>query len=91
MATRTMSEMKAHITARAVADAGFRENLIADPKAVVSAELGISIPEAFNIQVHEDNDTTSTLTLPPSDRLTEAELELAAGGVDVNWDTVNIS
>ncbi len=91
MTTRTMSEMKAHIAARAVADAGFRENLIADPRTVISAELGISIPEAFTIHVHEDSDTIAHLTLPPSDRLTEAELELAAGGVDVNWDTVNIS
>ena len=89
--TRTMSEMRAHLTAKAAEDAGFRESLVADPRAVISAEFGISIPETFTIQVHEDSDTTAHLTLPPTDRLTEAELERAAGGVDVNWDTVNIS
>ena len=89
--TRTMSEMKAHLTAKAVEDAGFRESLIADPRTVISTEFGIAIPEAFTIQVHEDSHTTAHLTLPPTDRLTEAELERAAGGVDVNWDTVNIS
>ena len=91
MTTRTMSQMKAYIMAKAVEDESFRENLIADPKTVISAEFGISIPEAFTIQVHEDSGTAAHLILPPSDRLTEAELERAAGGVDVNWDTVNIS
>ena len=86
MAARTMSEMKAHIAAKAVGDAGFRESLIADPRAVVSAEFGIDIPEAFTIQVHEDSYTSAHLTLPPPDRLTVAELERAVGGADAwNW------
>ena len=58
---------------------------------MISTEFGVAIPEAFTIQVHEDSYTTAHLTLPPPDRLTEAELERAAGGVDVSWDTVNIS
>ena len=83
MATQTMSEMKAHIMARAAEDQGFRTQLLADPKAVISAELDIFIPDQFSIQVHEDSTTTAHLVLPMSDRLTDEQLAKAAGGVDV--------
>lgn len=91
MPSQTVSEMKAHIMAKAADDPGFRANLLADPKVAISAELAIFIPEGFNIQVHEDGATTAHLALPLSDQLSEADLALAVGGVDVNWDTVNIS
>ena len=52
---------------------------------------GVSIPERFTIQVHEDDATSAHVVLPLSDRLTEEELAEIAAGVDVNWDTVNIS
>lgn len=80
MATQTMSEMKAHILAKAAADEDFRACLLDDPKAVISAELGVSIPDGFTVQVHEDDATTAHFVLPPSDHLTEAELAQAAGG-----------
>ena len=91
MAVQTMSEMKAHILAKAAEDPEFRANLLADPKAAISSELEVFIPQEFNIQVHEDGATTTHLVLPLSDQLSDAELALAAAGVDVNWDTVNIS
>lgn len=91
MATRTLSEMKAHIMDKAAEDLEFRANLLTDPKAVISAELAVSIPEGFNIQVHQDDATTAHMVLPLSDRLTEEELARAVGGVEVNWNTVNIS
>ena len=82
MATTTMSEMKAHIMARATEDGEFRAKLLADPRSVISAELGVSIPETFAIQVHEDSAATAHLVLPLSDRLTEEDLAQVAGG---NW------
>ena len=91
MATTTMSEMKAHIMKRATEDGEFRAKLLADPRPVISAELGVSIPERFTIQVHENDATSAHVVLPLSDRLTEEELAEIAAGVDVNWDTVNIS
>lgn len=91
MTERTLSEVKAHILARAVEDESFRTSLLADPKPVISAELGISIPDEFDIHVHEENVTSAHLVLPLSDNLSEQELEKIAAGVDVNWDTVNIS
>ena len=92
MVSRTMGEMKAHIMARAMEDSEFRAKLLADPKPVISAELGVTIPEHFNIQVHEDGAATAHMVLPLSDQLTKEDLaQVVGGGVDVNWDTVNVS
>lgn len=91
MATATMSEMKALIAKRAAEDDEFRTRLIADPKPVISAELGVAIPERFSIRVHEDEPNCAHLVLPLTDQLTDEELAEVAAGVDVNWDTVNIS
>ena len=80
MATMTVSEMKAHLVARADESEDFRARLVADPRSVISAEFGISIPETFNVQVHEDDATTAHLVLPVTDRLTEEDLAQVAGG-----------
>ena len=76
----TATELKTRILTRASEDGDFRARLIADPKAAISAELGRTIPEGFDVVVHEDSASTAHLVLPPSPKLTEAELELAAGG-----------
>ena len=80
MINLTMSEMKAQIMARATEDGEFRTKLLADPKPVISAELGVFIPENFTIQVHEDSSAAAHMVLPLSDHLTEEELEQVAGG-----------
>lgn len=88
MATRTANEMREHILTRAAEDPDFRAQLLADPKTVVSAELGIPIPEGFDCQVHEDSATQMHLVLPPADLLTEEELALVTGGLpdeNTNW------
>ena len=82
MATQTISEMKAHIMAKAADDGDFRAELVRDPKAVISSELGVLIPENFAIHVHEDNATTAHMVLPMSEQLTEEDLAQVAGG---NW------
>ena len=75
-------EMRARSMDKAAEDRGFRTQLLADPKATISAELGVFIPEEFTIQVHEDSGTSAHLVLPPSDQLTEEDLAQVAGG---NW------
>ena len=79
----TATEMRDRILSRADADGEFRAALIADPKAAISAEIGQTIPDGFDLVVHEDNATTAHLVLPPSPALTEADLEAVAGAA--NW------
>ena len=76
----TATEMKEQILSRADEDGEFRARLIADPKAAIASEVGTAVPDGFDIVVHEDSATTAHLVLPPSPKLTEAELETAAGG-----------
>ena len=84
----TATELRDRVLNRAAEDSEFRALLIADPKAAISAELGTTIPEGFDVVVHEDSATTAHLVLPPAPALTEAELEAVAGGVSNfagNW------
>ena len=82
----TATELKNQILSKAEEDSDFRARLIADPKAVISAETGTIIPEGFEVVMHEDSATTAHLVLPPSPLLTEAELEAVAGAGDwTDW------
>ena len=76
---RTATELKARILSRADDDGDFRARLVADPEAAVADETGMTIPEGFNVVVHEDSATTAHLVLPPSPELTEAEPANVAG------------
>ena len=83
---KTASEMRAQILSRADEDGDFRARLIADPKAAISSEVGTTLPDGFNVEVHEDSATTAHLVLPPPPELTEAELAMAAGGDHYYWE-----
>ena len=78
----TATELKTQILTKAAEDGEFRTRLLTDPRATISTELGMTIPEGFDVAVHEDSGTTAHLVLPPSPALTEAELEMVAGGAD---------
>ena len=82
----TATELKTRILNKADEDGDFRAQLIADPKAAISAETGVTIPEEFDVAVHEDSATTAHLVLPPSPELTEAELEKVSGGGAQTWE-----
>ena len=75
----TATELKTKILSKAAEDGDFRTRLLTDPRAAISAELGMTIPEGFDVAVHEDSGTTAHLVLPPSPKLTEAELAAVAG------------
>ena len=85
MTTLTMEQMQERIAAKATEDFEFRERLIGDPKSAISEELGVYIPDGFDIEVHQTTATTGHVILPPTDRLTESELELAVGGGWQDW------
>lgn len=71
--------MQAQIIARAVADRDFRARLLADPRAAILGEFGITLPQRMNLEVHENGGNVVHLVLPVV-HLTEAELELVAAG-----------
>ena len=68
-------EMREHIVGKATDDAAFRARLVADPKAALNDEFGISLPDSFDISVYEDSSTHVNLVLPPNSQLDENELK----------------
>ena len=79
---KTPQELRADIADRAGSDETFRQNLMADPKAALAEELGVNLPEGFAVEVHEEDAMKAHIVLPPSSRLSEADLAQAAGGDD---------
>ena len=87
--TKTKAELEAELIARVADDEEFSALLLENPKEAIQRATGMTIPEEFTIQVHEENSMTAHVVLPASDQLTEADLELVAGGVGqpgkFNW------
>jgi len=59
---------------------------LTSPRETLETELGINIPDAVNINVLEEDQSSFYLVLPPvinpetEDELSEAELEMVSGG-----------
>ena len=82
---KTPIQMRDQIVGKASEDAEFRAQLLSDPKAALEQELHVSIPASMSVQVHEDSGTTAHLVLPPDSKLSESELQMAAGGA-LTWE-----
>ena len=76
----TQEEMRTEIISKAVNDDAFRARLLENPKEAVQEALGITIPAAFTIVVHEESVMTAHLVLPSSSQLDGADLGLISGG-----------
>lgn len=92
---KTRKEFEAMIVAQAWKSADFRKRLLADPKAVVQAELsslypGAQIPPNMKVHVFEETPTEVYLVLPRSPQtvteqpLTNQDLDNIAGGTGVS-------
>jgi len=81
MAVPTRPEVEALIAERIAADPGFREALLADPRAVLSEAIGFDIPDTVHVELHEESLTQIHLTIPSVEALSDDDLELVAGGV----------
>ena len=82
---RTGDEMLQHIVEKSALDEEFRRALLANPKSTISEELGITIPDSMNIEVHESDMQTVHLALPPDPNLTEEQLEAISAGLCCCW------
>ena len=76
----TPKEIQAKIVDKATGDAEFRARLLGDPKGTLEQELGVTIPASLSIEVHEESGATAHLVLPPDSKLSESDLQAAAGG-----------
>ncbi|MCC7538186.1 MAG: NHLP leader peptide family RiPP precursor [Deltaproteobacteria bacterium] len=84
MATEpTRKDLEPKLIARAAQDPEFRKKLVADPKAVIEAELGRKLPGYLKVQVVEETTTNVVLVLPATktSELSDADLESVAGGL----------
>lgn len=84
---KTRHEIESEIIAKAWKDDEFKQDLLNNPKGVLSQELGMPIPEDIEVKVLEENPNTVYLVLPekPADLEAEGELsdealEAVAGG-----------
>ena len=67
------------LSERISADPNFRDTLLADPRAVLSGLVGFDIPDSVQVVLHEESLTQIHLTVPASENLSDADLELVAG------------
>ncbi|MEH2070409.1 MAG: NHLP leader peptide family RiPP precursor [Nostoc sp.] len=89
--TAHILEIEVQLLARAAQDCDFRTRLIADPKTVM-AEKGLHFPTNIQVSVLQETPDHYYLVLPALDfseleanrELSDAELELVAGGADTD-------
>jgi hypothetical protein len=82
-------EYTERLIARASSDEEFRRRLLDGPKAAISDELGVEIPDELTIRVIEEDAGEVILTLPPTaspEALRDEELASAAGAWGVQSD-----
>lgn len=78
--TKSQTQMREELLARAADDTSFRARLVEEPKAAFKETFGVELPEAVTVVVHEDTEHTAHLVLPPSSKLGEGDLEAIAAG-----------
>ena len=77
---QTAQEMEKAVLAKASEDADFRARLLSNPTEAIEQAVGVTVPEGFTIKVHEEDSRTAHLVLPPTGKLSSAELSAVAGG-----------
>lgn len=78
---RSAPEMFSHIAEKSVSDSDFRAQLVENPKVALADELGISIPDSMNVEVHESTMNTIHISLPPGQDMSEEQLEAISAGL----------
>jgi hypothetical protein len=81
LAVKTRKDLEVHLITRALKDEEFKQELMANPKAVVKQELGTKLPDDIEYNVIEETETALYIVLPsnPYEGLTEPELQALLG------------
>ena len=77
---KTANQIREQILDRATLDTDFRERFKADPVSTLKNEFGLSVPDGFHVNVHEDDARNTHIVLPPSPELSESELSIVSAG-----------
>ena len=77
---QTAQEMEKTVLDKASEDADFRARLLSNPKDAIQQAVGVTVPDGFTIKVHEEDSMTAHLVLPPTGKLSAADLSTVAGG-----------
>ena len=83
--SQTRRDIEARIVTKAWKDEAYKQELLANPKAIFEQEFGVELPAEISVQVLEENSTTLNFVLPMRPEtsgyeLSETELEAVAGG-----------
>ena len=80
------AEMERRLIERSLQDDVFRQQLLADPRAIIERETGTQLPEDLRVVAVEETADTIYLVLPSTSpvgeggELADQELEAVAGG-----------
>ncbi len=83
MSIPTRAELDGLVREHLASDPEFRATLLADPRAAVAKLLGLTLPDAVQVEVHEETLTHIHLVIPTqsaSGDISDDDLELVAGG-----------
>ncbi len=83
MAIPTRAELDGLIHNRLAADPGFRDALLADPRAAVAGLLSVKLPDFVTVEVHEESLSHVHLVVPAkaaAGEIADEDLEMVAGG-----------
>lgn len=82
-------DLSTQVADRAVTDPAFRAYVITDPRAAISAVLGVVIPEGVEISVHQSTPTHVHIALPARFPGQEANDLGAVSGGGNSWNGSN--
>jgi hypothetical protein len=89
---QSRQEFEREVLRRAGADAAFKRQLLADPKAALKAAYGIEISPEIDVQVLEETPSRFYIVLPvPSAELSDQDLAAVAGGANIASGGVSIA
>ena len=83
---KTAQDMEKIVLDKASEDADFRAQLLSNPKDAIQQAVGVTVPDGFTIKVHEEDSRTAHLVLPPTSKLSLADLSTVSGG-NHSWNT----